>query len=54
MNPDDADSWAWLGDSYNKIEKFDNAANAYANALEIEPNNKEYKKQFKLNKKKIR
>ncbi|MEI0448238.1 tetratricopeptide repeat protein, partial [Brachyspira intermedia] len=49
-NPNDANNWDWLGDSYNKNGQFKEAQNAYGMALEIEPNNNYYKERFQLNK----
>ena len=50
LNPNDANNWDWLGDSYNKNGQFKEAQNAYGMALEIEPNNNYYKERFQLNK----
>ncbi|HEV7747758.1 MAG TPA: c-type cytochrome biogenesis protein CcmI [Pyrinomonadaceae bacterium] len=38
QNPNDADGWAMLGRSYIKLEKYNEASNAYAKAEELKKN----------------
>ncbi len=38
--PGDADAWNWLGFSYRKLKKFDQALPAYRKALTIDPDHR--------------
>ena len=39
-NPDDANAWNWLGYSYRKQQKYDEAQKNYREALRLDPNHK--------------
>lgn len=41
-NPADADGWRMLGWAYFNVERFSDAANAYAKAIELRPDSAEY------------
>lgn len=39
-NPDDANAWNWLGYSYRKQQKYEDAQKNYREALRLDPNHK--------------